>query len=57
MKNTPIFSGNDKMNLKFKKTKNKIYSPKVIIILLVVASNTPTRILLEFLKNIQNCLF
>jgi len=23
----------------------------------VVASNTPTRILLEFVKNIQNCLF
>jgi len=48
-KHTPIFSFYAEMTnefLKNKKTVNKNYSPKVIKILLVVAFNTLTRILL-----------
>jgi len=52
---TPIFSFFAEMTnefLKNKKPKNKKYFPKVIKIVMVVASNTPIRILFEFLKNI-----
>jgi len=38
----------------YKKTKNKNYSPKIIKILLELASNTPTCILSQFFKNRQN---
>jgi len=53
-KHTTIFSFCAEMRNEFFeiKNKNKKYSLKVIKILLLVASNTPTHILLEFLKNI-----